>query len=130
MSASEQTSAAQQFVTSKINSQYGISTDLHRPSSSHAGIEALAGSQASEQITSNGIQPPSNADTIEKKGHERNKEVADQLTNFTDNSGNIIGNQVIEQAKVGVNVVKNTAELGSMVIHDVVSPDEIVDKNK
>ena len=123
MSASEQTAAAQQFVASKINNQYGIGADLQRPSSSTAGIEALSGSQASGQITSNGIKPPSNADTVEKNGQESNKQVSDLITNFTDNSGNVIGNQLIEQGKTGVNVVKNTAELGGRVIHDVVSPD-------
>ena len=118
MSASEQTVAAQEFVASKINHQYGIRTDLHSPSSSTAGVETLSGSQASDQITSNGIQSPSNPDKIEEKGHDLHKELSDKTANFDDNSGNVIGDQLIDQAKTGINVVKNTAELGGRILYE------------
>jgi conjugal transfer mating pair stabilization protein TraG len=123
MSASVQTAEAQQFVADKLNSQYGLNTDLHRPSASSSGIDKL-GSQASGNINSNGIAKPDSITATAVPGGKLNNKVTDAVRDFSDNQGNMIGNQVIEQSQTIGNVNKNIAQLGGEVVKKIFDNEE------
>ncbi len=126
LDASEENALAQSYVNEKLNKKYGIKTELSNPTDH--GIDKLAHGVNVGQINSQGLNLPIN----NVSGSNLHDKANNAIKNFKNNQGNVLGEQVIEQGKTGVNAVKNVGqkatEVASEVLYDVAHIDEIFDK--
>ena len=130
MSNPEQNLLAESFVNEQLNNKYGIKGELSAPNNSGVGINKLAHGADSGQVNSHGLELTSNNNI--QQGNELYDNANKAMENFKNNQGNIAGEQLMDQAKTGVNVVKNVAQkatdIASETLYDVVHPDEILKK--
>jgi hypothetical protein len=130
LNASEQNLLAESFVNEQLNNKYGIKSVLSAPINSGGGINKLAHGADSGKVNSQGLELAT--DNSIQQGNELYDNANKAMENFKNNQGNIAGEQLMDQAKTGVNVLKNVAQkatdIASETLYDVVHPDEILKK--
>ena len=122
MSATEQTQQVQTFVAQKINSQYGIKTNLQQPTMGGTHV----GDADSGNLNAAGLDMPSTGNVVDSQGNKIATHAQDAMTDFKDNQGNAAGRQLLEQAQVAGNIAKNVGqqavEFVDNIAHDITNP--------
>ncbi len=117
LNATQQQALANQFVSETLNSPNGIKNLLNEPTSSVSKFNHP------DSPSSNGLQLPSDGSQMAVDTNKQRAKVNEEIKDFQENSGNIIGNQIIEQGKTAGNVVSNSAEKIGGLMYDVAHPE-------
>ena len=115
MSATEQTQQVQTFVAQKINSQYGIKTNLQQPTMGGTQV----GDADSGNLNASGLDMPSTGNAVDSQGNKIATHTQGAMTDFKDNQGNAAGRQLLEQAQVAGNIAKNIGQKSVDFVHNV-----------
>jgi hypothetical protein len=126
MTADQQVTSANQFMAEKLNNQYGIKTNLQTPSLNTAGIAHLSNGASSNNVNNNGLDNPDDGSNIAFMGNPVHHNANQKMDNFKDHPGNVVGNQIEEQAglvgSVGSDATLETAKIIKNVAIDSMTP--------
>lgn len=124
LNATQQTELGSKFVDKYVNDNYGINNNLAAPS---ANTQQFSHGQAPN---ANGLDMPSTNTQMAIDANKQQAKVHAATNEFVENPGNVVGNQVIEQAKTAGNVLKNTAEQMGGIMYNVAHPDRAIPEQK
>lgn len=124
LNATQQAALGQQFTEKYLNDNYGIKNNLAAPASF---VKQFG---HGETPNANGIDFPSTNTQTAVDANKQQAKFNAEKNNFNDNSGNIIGNQIVEQAKTTGAIVSNSSELVGKVMYDIAHPDRAVSQPK
>ena len=110
----------------KLNTQYGIKTNLQTTSSSTAGIAHLSNGASSNNVNNNGLDNPDDGSNINVMSNPVHHNANQSMDNFKNHSGNVVGNQIEEQAKTlenaDIDVVNAAGGLAKQVVTSAITP--------